>query len=236
MDTLYRILLAGHGLSGLIALVTFWMAAFAKKGSPLHLRVGKLYMLAMIAIILTAAPMAAIIAARGHLQNAVFLAYLVVITANGVWLGWRAVKRKRDQAGYRGGAYAAMAVASLASAAVVFAVGQRAGSPLLMGFSAVGALTGLQMLVRLARPLASPRWWLKEHFSAMIGCGVATHIAFLSIGLNRLIRMVGLQPPSWYGLIAWFLPLVLALVAGVWLNRKYYVAKPVARSAAAASA
>ena len=25
MDTLYRILLAGHGLSGLVALVTFWI-------------------------------------------------------------------------------------------------------------------------------------------------------------------------------------------------------------------
>jgi len=236
MDTLYRILLAAHGLSGLVALVTFWTAAAAKKGSPLHLRVGKVYMLAMIAIILTAMPMAAIIAARGHVQNAVFLAYLVVITANGVWLGWRAVKRKRDQAGFRSPAYTAMALATLASAATVFVVGQRVGSPLLMGFSSVGAFTGLQMLIRRARPLASARWWLKEHFSAMIGCGVATHIAFLSIGLDRLIRAFGIDPPGGYHLIAWFLPLVLALIAGVWLNRKYYVAKPVARTAAAASA
>lgn len=234
MDTLYRILVAGHGLSGLVALVTFWMAAFAKKGSPLHLRVGKIYMVAMIAIMLTAAPMAAIIAARGHVRNAVFLAYLVVITANGVWLGWRAVKRKRDQDGFRGGAYAAMAVASLASAAIVFVVGQRAGSPLLMGFSSVGAFTGAQMLARRARPLASTRWWLKEHFGAMIGCGVATHIAFLSIGLDRLIRAFGIEPPRGYHLIAWFLPLVLALIAGVWLNRKYYVARPVVRGAVAA--
>ena len=236
MDTFYTFLLSLHGLGGVIALVTFWIAAFAKKGAPLHLRVGRLYMIAMIAIIVTAAPMAAIIAARGQFLNAVFLAYLVVITTNGVWLGWRAVKRKRDQAGYRGGAYAAMAVASLVSAVIVFVVGQRAGSPLLMGFSSVGALSGAQMLMRRARPLASARWWMKEHFSAMLGCGVATHIAFLSIGLNRLIAAVGLQPPSWYGLIAWFLPLVLAVIAGVWLNRKYYVAKPVMRKSVAAAA
>ncbi|TXI47782.1 MAG: hypothetical protein E6Q50_12975 [Lysobacter sp.] len=55
----------------------------------------------------------------------------------------------------------------------------------------------------------------------MIGCGVATHIAFLSIGLNRLIEAAGVRPPSWYGLIAWFLPLALSVVFAVWLNRKY---------------
>ena len=38
MDTAYQSLLLAHGLSGLVALVTFWIAAFARKGTPLHLR------------------------------------------------------------------------------------------------------------------------------------------------------------------------------------------------------
>ena len=221
MDTFYRILVAAHGLVGLVALVTFWLAAFAKKGSPLHLRTGRLYMRAMIGIIVTAVPMAAIIGARGHLQNALFLAYLVVITSTGVWQGWRAVKRKRDQAAFRGGPYAAIAVLNLLAAVTVFVVGQRAGNVLLMGFSAIGAIGGAQMLARRARPLVEKRWWLREHFSAMIGCGVATHVAFLSIGLGRLIAAAGLQAPSWYGMIAWFLPVALAVVVGIRLNRKY---------------
>jgi hypothetical protein len=222
MDTFYRILVAAHGLVGLVALVTFWLAAFAKKGSPLHLRTGRFYMCAMIGIIVTAVPMAAIIGARGHLQNALFLAYLVVITSTGVWQGWRAVKRKRDQAAFRSGPYAAIAVLNLLAAVTVFVVGQRAGNVLLMGFSAIGAISGVQMLARRARPLVETRWWLREHFSAMIGCGVATHVAFLSIGLGRLIAAAGLQAPSWYGMIAWFAPLALAVVVGIRLDRKYF--------------
>lgn len=221
MDTIYRILLSAHGLAGLVALATFWLAAAAKKGSPLHVRVGKTYMIAMIGIIVTALPMSAIIGMRGAVQNAVFLMYLSIITATGVWLGWRAVKRKRDQAGFRGGAYATVAALNFVSAAVVYAVGYRSDSVLLMGFSAVGLFNGVQMLMRRARPLQETRWWLREHFGAMIGCGVATHIAFLAIGLNRLIQAAGVQPPAWYGLIAWFLPLTLSVFVGVWLNRKY---------------
>ena len=103
MDTFYRLLVAAHGFVGLVALVTFWIAAAAKKGSPLHVRTGKVYMVAMIGIIITATPMAAIIGLRGHLVSALFLGYLAIITATGVWLGWRAVKCKRDQVAFRSG-------------------------------------------------------------------------------------------------------------------------------------
>ncbi len=96
MDTAYQSLLLVHGLCGLVALVTFWIAAFAKKGAPLHLRAGKTYMIAMLGIVITAVPMAAIIANRGKPGIATFLAYLVVITLTAMWMGWRAVKRSRS--------------------------------------------------------------------------------------------------------------------------------------------
>jgi hypothetical protein len=221
VDGLYQPLLMLHGLCGLVALVTFWIAAFAKKGAPLHLRVGKAYMFAMLGIVVTAMPMAIIIGLRGKPGIATFLGYLVVITATGMWMGWRAVKRKRDQPSFRGGAYLWVALLNLAASAVVFAVGMKMSQALLMGFSAVGMITGVQMLVRRARPMSVTRWWMKEHYSAMVGCGVATHIAFLAIGFDRIIRMAGIDPPGWYHLIAWFLPLSLSFVVLAWLNRKY---------------
>lgn len=221
MDTAYQSLLLVHGLCGLVALVTFWVAAFAKKGAPLHLRVGKTYMIAMLGIVITAVPMAAIIAARGRPGTATFLAYLVVITLTAMWVGWRAVKRKRDQIAFRDNTYLAVAMINLVASAVVFFIGMKMSQALLMGFSAVGTITGVQMLMRRAWPMHTVRWWLKEHYSAMIGCGVATHIAFLAIGLDRLIRAVGIDPPGWYHLVAWFLPLSLSFVVTAWLNRKY---------------
>lgn len=232
MDTAYQSLLLAHGLCGLVALLAFWVAAFAKKGAPLHLRVGKAYMIAMLGIVITAVPMAAIIATRGKPGIATFLAYLVVITLTAMWTGWRAVERKRDQTAFRDEAYLAVALINLGASALVFFIGMRMSQALLMGFSVVGTITGVQMLMRRARPTATARWWLKEHYSAMIGCGVATHIAFLAIGLDRLIRAVGIDPPGWYHLIAWFLPLSLSFVVVAWLNRKY-MPKPSAGSGAA---
>ena len=235
MDTAYQSLLLVHGLCGLVALVTFWVAAFAKKGAPLHLRAGKTYMVAMLGIVITAVPMAAIIATRGKPGIATFLAYLVVITLTAMWMGWRAVKRKRDQNAFRDTTYLTVALLNLVASAVVFVIGMKMSQALLMGFSAVGTITGVQMLMRRSRPMATVRWWLKEHYSAMIGCGVATHIAFLAIGLDRMIRAIGIDPPGWYHLIAWFLPLSLSFVVGAWLNRKYMPKASVGGGAAVAS-
>jgi hypothetical protein len=77
-----------------------------------------------------------------------------------------------------------------------------------------------------ARP-SEPKWWLKEHFGAMVGNGVATHIAFLSIGLPKLLPMFAgpvLQNLAWLG------PLSLALVARVLLDRKYMKPRAAAAS------
>jgi hypothetical protein len=221
MGSTYQFLLFVHGISGVIALITFWVAAFSKKGSPLHVGVGKIYLLAMSGIVITALPMAAIIAGRGNHGTAVFLAYLVVITASSMWLGRRAIRSKRDQSNFRSAGYASVAVLNLATSVAVFVIGSRSSDVLLMGFSAIGLFNGTRMLIRRARPLATVRWWMKEHIAAMLGCGVATHIAFLAIGMNRVIDMLGIVPPSWYGLIAWFGPLAVAAAAGVWLSRKY---------------
>lgn len=221
MDSAYQLLLFVHGLSGLVALITFWVTASAKKGSPMHVRVGKTYMIAMLGIIITALPMAIIIGMRGNSVVATFLAYLVVITASSMWLGRRAIRSKRDQTAMRDGVYIAVAALNLLASVVVFAIGLKTSEVLLMGFSVIGLFTGGQMLIRRMRPLTMTRWWMKEHIAAMVGCGVATHIAFLSIGINRVIDMLGLHAPDGFGLVAWMAPLALATVAGLWLDRKY---------------
>lgn len=227
MDTSYHILLSVHGAAGFVALVTYWIAALMRKGSPAHRAVGKAYLAAMGLVVLTAIPMAVIIATRGKPGIATFLGYLVVITVSGMWTGWRAIRLKGRQEAFRDRSYAAVAWANLLASAVVFAVGWQMSQTLLMGFSLVGTFAGVQMLIRRARPMSTARWWMKEHYSAMVGCGVATHIAFLAIGMERIVLALGIQPPAGYRLLAWFLPLALSFVAVAWLNRKY-MPKPAA--------
>ena len=57
----------------------------------------------------------------------------------------------------------------------------------------------------------------------MLGNGVATHLAFLAIGLPRLVP--ALANPLWTN-IAWLAPIGVALVAGMLLRRKFLPARP----------
>lgn len=223
----YPLLVAAHATVGVLALVTFWSAAWLRKGSPLHRRVGQGYLLTMVGIIVTAIPMAAYKFTQGHPVTATFLAYLVVITATGVWGAWRAIRDKHDVARYTGPVYAGFAWLCLLSGIGVFALGAQVGSPLLMGFSVIGLFTGQDMLRKRrnrARLAAQPRWWLVEHYTAMLGNGIATHIAFLAIGLPRLLPAVDGAALHYF---AWFGPLVVALVAKVLVDRRW---KPKAKA------
>jgi hypothetical protein len=57
----------------------------------------------------------------------------------------------------------------------------------------------------------------------MLGNGIATHIAFLSIGLPKLLPM--LAGPTLQN-VAWLGPLVAASLAGIYLTRKYLPKRP----------
>ncbi|MCG6118301.1 MAG: hypothetical protein MEQ07_08935 [Aquimonas sp.] len=222
MDSLYPLLVSLHGLAGVLALLSFWVAAFARKGARPHVLAGRAYLLAMLAIVLTAVPMSLNFFVRGQTGTGTFLAYLGVITASSMWLGLRAVRLKRSPERFLNRAYVGVALLNLACGGVVLALGLQRGLTLLIGFSLVGLLLGAGMLRRYRGGLEAGPWWLREHFSAMLGCAAATHVAFLSIGLNSVVRAAGggALPPQ-FGLLAWVLPVVAVTVAGVWLDRRY---------------
>ncbi len=216
--SVYQALLYGHIAAGTVALLTFWTAAFARKGSPLHRGVGKAYLAAMLVILGTAAPMAAFIGYYGHPGIATFLAYLVVITGTSVWLSRRAIRLKREREQYFDSRFRLVGIFNLVAGLVVFAIGVQLGNALLMGFCWIGVLIGVQMLRQHRQPPATANWWLREHYGAMLGNGVATHVAFLGIGMREWILATGLP---WLQLAPWFLPLAVSMIASVWLDRRY---------------
>ncbi|MCB1588057.1 MAG: hypothetical protein KDI56_04070 [Xanthomonadales bacterium] len=216
--TAYQMIVATHIGAGVIALLTFWTAAFARKGGALHRAVGKVYLSAMVVILATAVVTAIAALAGGQLVSGVFLSYLVLITATACWLAWRAPRLKREPARFYQRGFAAVAVLNVLSGLLVFAIGLQLGNVLLMGFCWVGVFTGLGMLHRWRASERPLNWWLREHFISMLGNGVATHIAFFSIGLQRLAHKAGVAMPEY---VAWFAPVVVALVVGIWLDRRY---------------
>jgi hypothetical protein len=206
--SLYRIVLSLHGLVGLVALVAFWIAGFARKGSPLHRAAGKAYLVAMLGVVAAALLLSLRIAWLHGAGAGVFMGYLVLITATSLWRSWRAPRDKRDVARYAGRVFRTLAWLNLAGGAAVLALGLLWPDPrhwVLVGFSTVGLLAGRRMLRFAAAPPTHPRWWLEEHVGGMLGNGVATHIAFLSIGLPKLLPMLAgpvLQNVAWLGPLA----------------------------------
>lgn len=221
MPDTYRLLVMLHIAAGTVALVSYWSAALARKGSTLHVRSGRIFWKAMVVICATAVPMSIFFFLRGRPGTGTFLIYLVVISATAMWVGLRAIRLKQDRAAFLGGRYGAVAVANLLAGLAVLAMGVYSGNLLSMGFSMIGIIVGASMLRKLRKPSASRNWWMPEHYGAMLGCGVATHVAFLAIGLDRLVALAGWHMPPDFKLVAWAAPVVVSLAAGVWLDRKY---------------
>ena len=214
----YEIVRYAHVGLGTVALLSFWSAALLRKGSAPHKSAGKVFLLAMAGVLALSVPMTWIIYLEHSRPLAGFLAYLIVLVATGAWRSWRAIRDRHDFRRYTGPVFRALAVLNLAAGAGALALGVGIRSPLFAGFSLIGVASGVAMLRFAARPPADPRWWLSEHLGEMLGNGVATHIAFLSIGLPRLVP--ALNTPAWT-YTAWFGPVALLYVAQYVLRRKY---------------
>lgn len=220
-----------HALAGTVALVTFWMAGMARKGSPFHKGVGKVYMLAMIAIVLTALPLTLSLVLKGHWVGATFLAYLVVLVSHSCRMAWMAIQHKRDFARYSGTGFRISAGLLALSGVAVVVVGIQFEAWLLIIFGMLGPIGGWDAWKLIRKGPQSPKWWLKEHYGAMIGNGVATHIAFMQIGLMRMFPELG---STMIQHLAWFGPLAMGIAAGFWLDRRYLRPRPAAAPAAEA--
>jgi len=212
-----------HVAAGTVALAAFWFAALAPKGSRPHVLAGRTYLVAMLAIIISGIPLVARFAAEGAMVFAAFFGYLLLLVSFTCWTAWRAVRDRKRPERYTGSAYWLLLGLVACSGAAVVVLGLGRGSAILAAFGAIGPLLSVGGM-RIRRRIRNDRlWWLKEHFGAMIGNGVATHVAFMSIGLRSLVPGAD---PALLNYLAWFGPLSVALVAGWWLNRRYAGAAP----------
>jgi hypothetical protein len=216
--TCYSIILTAHVGAGTLALGSFWTTAALRKGTALHQRTGGTYMLAMVAVMLTALPLAEAAFATGQSATGVFLSYLILITATAVWGAWRAVRDRRSPQVFMGSWYRPVAWINLGAGAVVSALGVYFGALLLVGMSLIGLAIGRQMLSFAAHPPAGRTWWLKRHYTGIVASGIATHIAFLNIGLQRVVPH-GHATAVFY--FSWFGPVIVAVASIIWLDRRY---------------
>jgi uncharacterized membrane protein len=209
-----------HSLIGALALAAFWIAALSRKGSRPHRLAGRTYIWTMAGILLSALPLVWSIFASGNTSGGLFFAYLLILVGSGVVTGPRAVRLKLDFAAYRSGVYPWLAWAQLLGGAGVALVGARTGASLLAVFGGVGVALSLRMLALRRKNSAPAGWWLREHFTAMGGNGIATHVAFFSIGLMHLLpQELALRMQQAH--FGWFAPLLIGSASISWLTMRH---------------
>lgn len=231
-ELLLEALLFAHVAGGAVALVSFWVPALTRKGSPVHRKAGRIYVRGMSVVLATSLPLSLVSFVRGNWLAGTFLLYLFVITGTALYTGLRALKSKGGPGHYITPTYVALAWATLLGGAAVLLIGLHTKTWLLAGFSLIGLTAGPQALAFMRNPPDDPRYWWYEHFGGMIGTGIAAHVAFLNFGAQRVIP--GFSLGDW-GMLAWFAPVVIGVVAS---NRieAHYRAKFGARRSAAGQA
>lgn len=220
MDS-YRIALFLHLASGTVALLAFWTAALLRKGSPRHRRAGQVFLLAMLGVLASGVPLVSALTDRGQPVTALFLGFLIVLVSHSSWVAWRAIRDRGAPRRFYGPVYWTLASLCAVGGAATVALGIETGAIILQAFGGVGLLAAygsVRSWQRWRSGQATANWWVKEHYGAILGNGVATHIAFLSIGLRNALPFI---EPQLRTQLAWLVPLAVAVVAGVYLDRRY---------------
>ena len=211
-----------HVLAGSVALLTLWTSGLTRKGSNIHRYSGRVYLTAMALIVITGIPLTLLTSVRGNLPAALFLGYLLILVSFSCMNAWRAVRSKRDFQRYTDSLYRVSAVVLGLCGIAVIGVGVHTGMVILMAFGCIGPITAWQAFGLIRKGPRDARWWLREHFGAMIGNGIATHIAFLQIGLSSTFKSLDM---AMIQNLAWLAPLAVGVIAAVVLGRKYRLGK-----------
>lgn len=207
-----------HAWIGALALVSFWTAALARRGGQAHRYAGRVFLLAMAGILITALPLTIATWLRGQTIWAVFLAYLLILVGVNCLNAWRVIRYRDEFSRYANGGFRAGAIVLGLAGLGVVAVGIKHNAAILIAFGAIGPLVAWQNLKLARSGPTSRQWWLRSHYGAMIGNGVATHIAFFQIGLARLFAELDLHLIV---NIAWLAPLLVGAIAGLLLDRRF---------------
>ena len=245
MTPLLDALLRVHVAAGFLGLAAFWIPVFVRKGGRTHVRAGRVYVWSAYVVTLSA-----VILAVGrvglHLGDGIgvaerpdlygfplFLGYLGVTTFAAVRQAMRAVGTRRAPGTLRTTFHEVLAWASIAGSVTViaFALGLWSNvSPILLGLSPIGLLTGSRMLRLMRNPGLEHMGWFYSHIGSMLTGGIAFHTAFAVVGAPRLFEYDIAGP---FALIPWLLPPVIGAPA-IAISTRYYRRKfnPVARRAA----
>lgn len=104
------------------------------------------------------------------------------------------------------------------SGAGLLALGIKESNTLHMVFGVLSVAIGSNMLRFCRSKTSTPKRWLVEHLSAMIGSGIGAYTAFLTFGARQVNEDWGQ-----FQLFVWIAPGVVGSIAIFFMSRKYTI-------------
>ncbi len=206
----FHTLVAAHIVTGAVGLLAFWGPVTARKGGTLHVRVGRVFTVSMLATGAIATGIATttlLSPLETHptfedaaLVRGIFgwmMLYLAILTVSLAVHGWLTVIHKQDRTKVRDPRNVALQILVIIAAANCFVQGLLIHQVLMMGIAVVGVASGLTNLYHLYRRAPGRIDWLLEHIKALVGAGISVYTAFLAFGAVRLAPSLALNPGYW---------------------------------------
>jgi len=225
MDAIFKPLLILHVIAGSLSLITFWIPMFVKKGSDIHIKVGKLYSYLMWTVVISAAILSLIRVSQGHYMIAAFLGFLALLTAIPLWYAIIIIKYKKGEIpdsvlSIRKVLNTVLVISAIGL--IIWAILLRLEdmAVLLLIFGIIG-LTAIPDVLRSHAKTKAETNWIAEHIEGMVGTGIAAYTAFFAFGGKS---MLGWLFTDQLMVIPWVLPTVIGVFIIKRMKRQWKVA------------
>ena len=243
MNALHSFLVSSHVIVGAAALVLFWIPVLARKGSPLHVRAGRAYSIAMYVVSITAFvasvivladPIAirrpgevldaetAAVLARQFRIGSLFLLMLSVLVFSSVHHGLMALRERRSPGILKTPWHRGLIVSLGLLGLYVGIIGVRNDALLLMIFGSISLFASFGMFRETLPDRLDRRERVVAHLGGLIGSGIGAYTAFFAFGGARFLRE--LLPGQWQ-VLAWIIAPIIGTIAINRLSRRYRAPK-----------
>ncbi|WP_324672142.1 DUF2306 domain-containing protein [Hymenobacter sp. GOD-10R] len=221
--TTVRALLGLHIAAGSLALLAGLIPMLGRKGGPVHVRAGRVYVYSMLVVAATAVLLCLL---QPLTLSRLFLTGIAVLSFYLSFTGWRAARQRSAKPASSD--LVLSTVATLVGLGMV-GIGIALHAVLFAFFGGLICLfAGQDTWVALRGTAAAPMPWLLRHLTRMGGSYISATTAFIVVNLGRWLPA---GAPSWINLLGWMAPTILGSIL-IARTVRYYKAKLTFRNTA----
>lgn len=209
MELLFSLSRWIHIVSGFLALFIFWIPMITRKGSKVHRQIGKLFVIAMLAIAGSAFYMGSyrIIWDSGAGEDIIsfswFLIFIALLSVVSAFHGIRVLRFKSRTTMHQQWQDLWLAFLLVIASIGIMTYGWFIKVTLLTYFPLIGLFLGAsQLYYWFTKPKLTSHWVI-EHIVGMMSCCIAVITAFIVFGAPRLLQV------DMVSLWLWFLPTII---------------------------